>query len=344
MKILQNVPLSQKTTLKLGGRASFFVSIASVGELGEAVSWSRERGLPYFILAGGSNTLFPDSGFDGVVIRIDIRGLWYEKRGDETFVTAGAGEEWDSFVSETVKKNLWGLENLSGIPGSVGATPVQNVGAYGAEVSDCVEWVNVYGVRTRKIKRIKKQGCQFAYRNSWFKGEKGKDFVIVSVCFRLSKKSAPSLSYLDLKDYFKRHKKEPSQDEIRNAVLTIRRRKFPDLSILGTAGSFFKNPIVESGKAGILKKHFPEMPMFLLPSGKTKVSLAWILDKQLHMKGIRQGNVGTFKRQPIVLVRYDGATSSELVAFSEKIQKLVADKVGIKIVPEVTIIKNKIQK
>lgn len=338
MKLLLNVSLREHTTLRVGGPAAFFVSVETLEELREAVLFAEKKELLFFVLGSGSNILFSDTGWSGLVIQMCILGINHEEEGDDVFVIAGAGVLWDTLVQETVEKKLWGLENLSAIPGTVGATPVQNVGAYGAEVSDYIVWVDAYNTKTKKVERISNADCLFSYRNSFFKTVKGKDFIITSVCFKLSKESTPDLSYRDLVNYFKDQSNMPSLLEIREAVIEIRKKKFPDLSVLGTAGSFFKNPIVSSEKMTELKQRFPTMPCFERPNGDRKISLAWILDNVLNLKGHRSGSVGVFENQPLVLVNYGDATEKEITVFVKKIQERVLYEVGINITPEVTIV------
>lgn len=340
MTIKEQVPLRDYTTFKLGGPADFFVSVGSVPELTEALAWANAHALPFFILAGGSNVVFPDEGFRGVVIHVALKGVTFKECGNTSFAITAAGEEWDAFVAQVVEKELWGIENLSAIPGSVGATPVQNVGAYGVEVSNVIEWVDVLNVRTHKVERFNNDACRFAYRDSVFKRAEGKKYIVLHVCFKLSRRPAPQLAYRDVAEYFSGHTHAPALAQIREAIIAIRARKFPDLTHVGTAGSFFLNPIVPAEKAAELRAQFPELPVYPVDDAHAKVSIAWILDRVLGFKGKRSGAVGAYERHVLALVNHGGATADELCAFARDIQQNVFEKTGIKITPEVTIVAN----
>jgi UDP-N-acetylmuramate dehydrogenase len=340
MQIHEGVSLRDHTTFKLGGPADFFVSVQTLEELKKAVQWAHKRGLPFFILGGGSNVVFPDEGYRGLVIRVELKGVVYKEGQDEVLVIASAGEEWDALVGETVERGLWGLENLSAIPGSVGAVPVQNVGAYGVEAKNIIEWVEVFDTETQKVSRLSVAECAFAYRDSIFKHEEGANFVVLRVAFNLSRMSEPLLSYKDVVTYFEETKQEPTLMAIRHAICTIRARKFPKLTEVGTAGSFFKNPIVSSEQAARLKEKYPALPTYDVGES-TKISLAWILDNVLNLKGVCEGNVGTFQEQPLVLVTHTGAFTEELLRFANAVEEKVFAATGVRISPEVNIIRNK---
>ncbi|KKU60121.1 MAG: UDP-N-acetylenolpyruvoylglucosamine reductase [Parcubacteria group bacterium GW2011_GWA2_47_12] len=331
MELLRNVSLAEFTTFRIGGKADYFCVARSVSELQEALAFARERALPVFILGGGTNVLMGDDGFRGLVVRIEICGI--EWGG---VVRVYAGENWDSFVAETVARGLWGLENLSGIPGTVGAAPIQNIGAYGSEVEEVIDWVEVLDRNTGDIQKLSRDECGFGYRDSIFKKSEGKDFIVTRVAFRLRKDGAPNLKYKDLAEFFS-GKKLPTLSDIRRAVLEIRARKFPDLKTHGTAGSFFKNPIISQEKFKELKKRFPELPGFLFKSG-VKVSLAWILDKICGLKGFEKNQTALWKDQPLVLVNQGGASAREISAFADNIARLVREKTGIEIEREVNIV------
>jgi len=252
-------------------------------------------------------------------------------------VEVGAGENWDSFVKEVVDRGLYGVENLSGIPGTVGATPIQNVGAYGTEVSDVLKWVEVFDQESGKVVRLNSAKCRFEYRDSIFKQPEGRRYIVTRVCFRLSASGSPNLSYRDLAEQFADVREEPALAAIRDAVLRIRANKFPDLKEVGTAGSFFKNPIIEEEHGKKLREIHPDMLMFPTRSGRhVKVSLAWILDHVCQMRGVRRGNVGTYERQPLVFITYKGATAAEVHAFAKEIADKVFNETGIVVTPEVT--------
>lgn len=341
MHIQEDVLLAEYTTFKLGGPADFFVSVATAKELQEALVWARQKNVPYVIIGGGSNVLFPDEGFRGLVIHIALKGIKYTQYGTTVLAQAAAGEHWDDFVLETVEKGLWGLENLSLIPGTVGATPVQNVGAYGVEVRDCVTEVHALDTQTDTVRVFSNHECAFSYRDSIFKKDTEKRYIVLSVCFSLSMKAAPKLAYNDLADYFKDRQTQPTLEEIRNAVIAIRKRKFPDLEKIGTAGSFFLNPIITQEKALQLTNTFPNLPIYPVDTQHVKISIAWILDHVLHLKGVRKGTVGLYENHVLALVNYGNATTREVLQFARTIQKNVFECTGVHIIPEVTFVTNK---
>ncbi len=336
MIINKNVDLSPLTTLRVGGFAKYIANIRSEDDLKEALLISEEANIPVFVLGGGSNVLISDSGFGGIVLKIELLGKIFEERNENVFVTVSAGEDWDTFVKETVAKSLWGIENLSGIPGSIGATPIQNVGAYGVEVSDIIEWVEIYDKNERLFKKLNKIECEFSYRSSLLKEES--NFIVTRVCFKLSKNKNLKCEYKDVNYYLKENKiKNPSISDMRKAILYIRSNKFPNLSKVGTAGSFFKNPIITKEEFNNLRKAFEDLPGFDISNGCVKVPLAWILE-ELGWKDVKKGNVGTFIKQPLVLVAYKNATANEIISFAKEIKEDIKDKTGINIYNEVTFV------
>lgn len=333
----ENISLSEHTTFKIGGNARFFFRAKSVEDLKKALAFAKEEKVPFFILGGGSNLLVSDDGFSGVVIKNEILGTTFEESGGSVLVKVGAGENWDEFVGETVEKGFFGLENLSGIPGTVGAAPVQNIGAYGTEVKDTIVSVEVLDFATGEVETISNAECAFQYRDSFFKTSEGKNFIITSVTFRLKKEAPLNLEYKDLKNYFA-GKPTPTLSEVRRAVLEIRSKKFPDLKVFGTAGSFFKNPIISAEKFQELKNKFPELPGFEQPGGLVKISLAWILDHVCQMKGFSKGALALFERQPIVLINSGGAGAQHVDEFAQQVIDSVKEKTGIEVEWEVQYI------
>jgi UDP-N-acetylmuramate dehydrogenase len=337
MEISENVNLKNYTTFKVGGSARYFCLGRSVGDLNTAVSFAREKHLPFFVIGGGSNLLVSEKGFAGLVIKIDIRGVSFSKGNlGEVLATAGAGENWDNFVQLTVDKKLWGLENLSGIPGSVGGTPIQNVGAYGVEVKDVIRSVEVFDGRDGSIKNFSNQDCQFGYRDSFFKTPAGRNFVVTAVSFGLKKTAKPTTGYKDLKEYFlAKAIRTPTLAEVRLAVLEIRSAKFPDLGKIGTAGSFFKNPIIPADQFELLVKKFPGLPGYPTGDGLVKVSLAWILDKVCNLKGCREGGVGLYEKQPLVVVGDGACRGDDIERFAESVISKIKQQTGLAIQWEV---------
>lgn len=333
MTIFEHVSLAPYTTFRVGGEARYFCSVGNIEDLKFALDFARTKGLRVFVLGGGSNVVIGDAGFDGLVIKMEIKGV--ERTGD--LVCAYAGEVWDDLVSQTVLWGMWGLENLSLIPGTVGAAPVQNIGAYGVEAKDSIHSVETVEITTGKVRTFTNAECLFSYRDSFFKSTAGKNLVIVSVTFHLSDLPRPNLEYRDLKEFFANvdSSNMPSQTQIRDAVISIRRKKFPDLSQIGTAGSFWKNPIMPKASYEALKIKYPGMPSFSVDQDHVKVPLAWILDNLCHLKGYARGNVGLFEKQPLVLVAKRGSTAKEIKDFETEVRALVKEKIALDIEPEV---------
>lgn len=339
MEAREFVPLAPYTTFKIGGLARYFCDIRSLAELRDALTLAKEKGLPTFILGGGSNVLIADAGFPGVVLHMMIGGIAWEEKGDTVSVTAGAGVGWDDFVKATVAREYFGVENLSGIPGSVGASVIQNIGAYGAEVSEVVERVEVYDANIGTLRTLSSAECAFGYRNSIWKHEKGKGLIVTGVRFHLRRNGAPNIAYKDLEEFFARTKTtHPTQQEVRDALIAIRSRKFPDLASCGTAGSFFKHPVVGKVEGEAFVQKFPDAPHFDVGGGRVKLSAGWIIDHVLGLRGVRRGKVGTRKEQALALVNYGGASAQEVKAFAREIQDLAAAKANIKLEPEVVFV------
>lgn len=339
MEIEEQVSLKNFTTFGIGGPAYFFTRATKLEDLKEALGFAKQKNLKTFFLGGGSNTLFDDAGFNGLVIKIEFSVIELERTSEGSTLTAGAGESWDVLAAYAVEKNLWGIENLSGIPGTVGGAVVQNIGAYGAALSQTLLWAEVVDSETGEVKKIKNAECAFGYRDSIFKHDAGRH-IIIRAAFKLRSVSAPELSYKDLAERFK--DKEESLSAIRQAVLEIRRGKFPDVSVEGTAGSFFKNPILPADAAEALAKRYPGMPLFPLPeSSGIKVPLAWILDHRhgvMDIQNTRVGGARLFEKQPLVIAAQRGCSSHDVQALANEIQKRVRDELHIEIEPEVHVV------
>lgn len=345
IQIQENVPLAQYTTFKIGGKARYFCVISDAGELRQARAFAEKKNVPIFILGGGSNILVSDEGFPGLVIKNEIKGVFYEKQSDgKTLVTAGAGEDWDTFVADTISHNLGGLENLSGIPGTVGASPVQNIGAYGKEARSTIHSLTAINQTTGEEKVFLYAECDFGYRHSFFKTPAGKKWIIIQVCFLLDSNEAISIEYKDLIAYFSgKDTAKLSRQDVREAVLAIRFAKLPELKSLGTAGSFFKNVTISKEQYEGLKIKWPELPGFpvsTFDSGLStiKIPLAWILDNVCGFKGYRVGEVGVYKNQALVLINYGKGTASDIANLADVMQKKVYEMTGITIEPEVEYI------
>ncbi len=332
-QIKKNILLSSYTTLHTGGVADYLVEVFSKEELKVAFLWAKANTkTPPLILGGGSNVLISDYGYRGLVIINRIKRIVYEVSERVVKLNVGAGETLDEVIRDAVNKEYWGLENLSSIPGSVGATPVQNVGAYGVEVADLIESVTAIHVDTQEEKNFRNEECCFAYRDSYFKTIEGSKWCIVEVVFILKIQPSPRLQYSDLKHL---DNNEVTQENIRNAVIEIRSKKFPDWNEVGTAGSFFKNPIIRNEQYLELKNEYPGIVGYEQENGMVKVSLGFVLDVICGLKGYRKGKIRLFEKQALVLVADDGATAEEINLFANEIEKKVFEKTKIKIEREV---------
>ncbi len=336
--IKENVLLDSFTTLGVGGPARFFVRLSSVNDIKKIESFAKEKKLPLTFIGEGSNVFIPDKGLESVVVKIETKGMeWRDIENDQVEVKVSAGENWDFFVKESVDRGLYGAENLSGIPGTVGAAPIQNIGAYGVEVSDIIYNLEVYDLVKKDFFIFKKEECDFDYRDSFFKKKSGR-FLITSVTMHLSKVRDLKCNYKDLKEKVNGSLNKLTSSDIRDIILDIRFNKFPDKDILGSAGSFFKNPIISNSDFEKLKEKYPEIPFYTIDKSSVKIPLAWILDNVLNLKGVKYGKVGLFKSQPLVLVAYNKATGFEVKKFAEKIKKEVKEKTGIDIEYEVNFL------
>ncbi|MES2668676.1 MAG: UDP-N-acetylmuramate dehydrogenase [Patescibacteria group bacterium] len=332
MTVREHVSLASLTTLRVGGLARFAIDCASEQDVLDAIAFANERGLPLAVLGEGSNVLADDRGYAGVLLLMRIQGIESSEEETSVIVTAGAGVAWDDLVDHAARGQLWGLENLAGIPGTVGASPVQNIGAYGAEAKDTLVSVRVLDLSTQEIRALTNEDCAFGYRDSRFKRKGG--FIILSVSFRLARTGAPALRYKDLAVYSEEHGAPRTPAEVGAMVRAIRAKKFPDLREHGTAGSFFKNPTISTEAFEALRRKDERLPGFPNENG-VKVPLAFVLDKLLGLRGFTEGNVSLFQEQPLVLVTRDGATSSEVDSFAKRIEARVLEATGISIEREV---------
>ncbi len=341
MKIVEHVSLTSLTTFKVGGDARYVLACESVEDIQGALAFIRERSLSWYVLGGGSNVLASDSGYEGVILQLKNTEVTFSSTDtarESCVVVVGAGVSWDALVSKTVAEGLWGLENLAGIPGSVGAAPVQNIGAYGADVSDTLLYVDAFDTKTDALVRLTKDECVFGYRNSLFKEDPA--YIIVRVAFQLSKIPTPRIQYADLLALREQGRVLDTSLQIAEAVREVRSKKFPDLHITGTAGSFFKNPTISSEAFSLLKAQYPELPGF--PSSEDasviKIPLGWILDHVLNLRGYTKGQVRLFEKQALVLVAEHGATTEEINAFAKEVETKVFSATGIKIEREVRML------
>ncbi len=346
--IRDGVPLAPFTTLELGGPARHFVEAPDEAAVTEALRWADGRRLPVAILGGGSNMVVSDAGFDGLVVRIATRGVRFELSGGGAEVTAAAGEPWDALVAESVGRGLGGLECLSGIPGLVGATPIQNVGAYGQEVAETIRSVRVLERGTWQTRQLSPEACGFGYRDSTFKHEPTR-FVVLAVTFGLVPGAAPVVRYRELAESLAgAGQAAPTLAEARAAVLALRAGK----SMLVAAGdpnrrsvgSFFTNPIVEAAEAAAVALRAgadgASMPRWPAGdgAGRVKLSAGWLIERSGVAKGLRRGPVGVSSAHALALVHHGGGTTAELIALAREIREAVRRRFGVTLVPEPTFV------
>jgi UDP-N-acetylmuramate dehydrogenase len=340
LRIQENVSLAPFTTLKIGGKARFFARAHSEDEIVHAFELARELSVPTFILGGGSNILVSDNGFPGLVLQIALSGISQVEDDSHVFVTAKAGEEWDEFVEYCVGQDLAGVECLSGIPGFVGATPIQNVGAYGQDVSETIRSVRVLSRETGHIRTLDNSDCGFSYRTSIFNTTDKNKYVMLSVTFRLKKNGVGSLKYADLQKYFAGQKEEPTLADIRNAVIAIRAAKSMVIDEKDpnsrSAGSFFKNPEVSAEKFAEIEQIAAgqKVPHYQMPDDKLKIPAAWLIEKSGFHKGYTMGNAGISENHTLALINKGNAIAADILALVAVIKQKVAEHFGITLAPE----------
>ncbi len=338
MQIKNNLSLKPFNTFNVEAKAKYFAEVNDINELKELLCTKKYSSENLLILGGGSNILFTKD-FDGIVIKLNSAEI---KRVSETkdsiFIQVDAGVEWDSLVQYTIDYNISGIENLSLIPGNVGATPIQNIGAYGVEVKELIESVNFISLENFNEKTFSNEECDFGYRNSIFKNVLKNKIVITSVVFKFSKENYVNLEYAPLKKYFdEKNEAEITSKDVREAVISIRESKLPNPKEIGNAGSFFKNPIITKEKYEKLKVEYPDLNGYPESYSDIKISAGWLIEK-CGLKGKRIGDVGVHEKQALVIVNYGTATGLEIVEFSKMIKNEVESRFNIKIINEVNII------
>lgn len=338
MNIQENISLKQYNTFGIDVAAKYFCEVASIDELRELLASEIASSEKKLVLGGGSNLLFTNF-FDGLIIRNNLKGIHIVEENDEyVFVKSGAGEIWHELVLWSIHKNLGGIENLSLIPGFVGAGPIQNIGAYGSELKDVFHELETINIETGVPRSFSHADCNFGYRDSIFKNKLKNQCIITSVTLRLSKHPVLNTSYGAIENELKNMSVEkPSVKAISDAVIKIRQSKLPDPSVIGNAGSFFKNPEVTKEKFQLLKSAYEKVAAYGLPNGNVKLAAGWLIE-QCGWKGKIIGNTGSHKDQALVLVNYGNATGSEIYELSQKIQQSVKEKFGVEIETEVNII------
>jgi len=335
MLLREQVPLGPLTTFGIGGPARWFVEADTEESLVEAVRFAREGNLAFFVLGGGSNVLASDEGFPGLVLRVGLRGIQQEANR----FRAAAGEDWDSFVGHAVALGFGGIECLAGIPGTVGGTPVQNVGAYGQEVSTTIVSVRVLDLKSLAFSELPAAACAFGYRRSIFNTSHQGRFVVTRVEYRLRNGAFPVISYPDLKRYFQGRAQPPTLEQAAAAVREIRRGKgmllVPGEEDCRSAGSFFKNPVVaESRYEAVSAVAGYPAPRFTAARGFVKIPAAWLLEESGFRKGFVMGNAGISSRHTLALINRGGATAKEILALRDWIVGSVEKKFGIQLEPE----------
>lgn len=331
----QNKSLRTYNTFGIDVKAQQFAVINTEAELGELMQ-KRDHSLPFLVLGGGSNVLFTKD-FDGLVIKMNLSGIEVAEAGDEVLVTAGAGVVWNDCVQFCVQRGYGGIENLTLIPGTVGASPIQNIGAYGVEIKDVFETCRAYELATGAFRHFSHKECRFGYRESIFKNELKGQYIITSVTFRLQKKPVLHIGYGAIADELRNRRiDKPGIADVSAVVADIRVSKLPDPSTIGNAGSFFKNPVIEAAQFEALLSAFPAMVHYPTPAGKVKIAAGWLIE-QCGFKGVVSGHTGTWKNQALVLVNHGGATGSEVYDFSEYIIEEVHARFGIRLEREVNI-------
>ncbi len=342
MVITENVPLAPLTTLKVGGPARYFVEATTIAEVSEAVEFSRSRSLPFFVLGGGSNLVIADAGWPGLVLKVGITGINHRHGHDQVVFEAGAGEDWDKFVGLVVAHNIAGLECLSGIPGNVGGTPVQNVGAYGQEVANTIESVLALDLKDGQLHELCNEACGFSYRTSIFNTAERGRYIILQVNYVLKHGGEAYIAYADLKKYFAGWNEKPTLANTRDAVRKIRAGKGMLITAgdddCRSAGSFFKNPILSADQyAGLTARAATknlQIPSYPALDAQKKVSAAWLVEHSGFSRGYGDGPVGISRKHALAIVNRGNATAADIVALKEYIQGRVHEIWDIVLEPE----------
>jgi UDP-N-acetylmuramate dehydrogenase len=346
MEIQENIALAPLTTLRVGGSARYFARAASVEDVEAAVSFAEDRNLPVFVLGGGSNVLVSDSGWPGLVLQIGISGIDHTHERETIRLIVGAGEDWDSLVAFCVTRNLAGIECLSGIPGSVGATPIQNVGAYGQEVSQTIASVLVFDLSRKEVREMDAADCEFGYRSSIFNTRDRGRCIILRVTYELRHGEPPSLRYADLQNYFAARNEAPTLAEVRKAILEIRASKgmliTPGDPDNHSAGSFFKNPVLTTTQFDDLQQKAGErnlqVPSYPALSQQKKISAAWLVENSGFAKGYVKDRAGISSKHALAIINRGGATAGEIIALRDQIQQRVEQHWGIKLEAEPVLV------
>jgi len=336
-RITEDAALDHRNTLRVAARARWLVELEDAARLPQALAHPALRDLPLLVLGEGSNVLFTGD-FDGVVLAMATRGVLVESEGEVTRIAVAAGERWDDFVRWSLGQGYAGLENLILIPGTVGAAPIQNIGAYGTEVAEFIESVEAWDRERGAVVSLDREACAFAYRDSLFKHE-AERYIVTAVRFALPRSREMNLAYAGIGEELERMGiTTPTPFHVAEAVVHLRTRKLPDPAVIGNAGSFFKNPQVDADTAATLKREYPGMPQWQVHDGHTKLSAAWLIES-CGFKGLREGDAGISNRHALVLVNHGHASGSELWALAQRVREGVQARFGIALQPEPKVIR-----
>lgn len=336
MLFLENISLKPYHTFGIDYNTKYLVTVDSISELTEFLKNDWKNYPLKMILGGGSNVLFT-SAYDGLILRPEIKGIeLLEENSREVLVRVMCGEVWDSFVSYCVEHGWGGIENLSRIPGNAGACPIQNIGAYGVEVKETIQWVECLEPETLKQIFFKNDECEFGYRSSIFKSKVKGKYLVTAVVFKLQKEPVLKTRYADVERELEKYETRDIKS-VRAAISSIRSRKLPDPAYIGNAGSFFKNPVIKTSHYQNLKKQYPGLPVFIQSDTEVKIPAAWLIENS-NYKGVREGNVGTSPNQPLVIVNYGEASGMEIVVFARQIQDKVRELYDINLEMEVNVV------
>lgn len=336
LEIQENVSLQGFNTLALNVSARYICEINTAEQIPAAFEFADQHQLPVLILGGGSNVVITGN-FSGLVVKMSLSGIDINEQGDTVFVTAEAGENWHHLVTECLHSGYYGIENLALIPGSVGAAPIQNIGAYGVELSDVLQSVSGWDRRNKKWGQLDKNQCGLAYRDSVFKRQQKDNFVITTVTLKLSKQASTKNSYQALQKSLQQQAiSQPTPQQIADTVIAVRRRKLPDPAELANVGSFFKNPVVSEEQAEQLLSDFPDMVQYPQDDG-VKLAAGWLLE-QAGWKGKRMGAVGMHDQQSLVLINYDQGNGDDVIELANAIKNDILDTFGVQLTIEPTVI------
>ncbi len=345
MRILENVPLAPMTTFQVGGPARYFAEVTTAGEVQQAVDWGMAQSRPLFVLGGGSNLVIADRGFPGLVLKIAIGGIERREEYAKQVFEAGAGVVWDDLVAQSVAEDCAGLECLSGIPGAVGGTPVQNVGAYGQEVSQTISEIQVLDLRDGQFRTLCNEACGFSYRSSIFNSEERGRFIILRVTYALERGGSPTVAYRDVRELLASRGSQgrTTVADVRHAVREIRSSKamliVPGDEDARSAGSFFKNPVLAPANYQrlddlALRSTGSHIPSYPAPGQQFKVPAAWLVENAGFRKGTTRGHVAISRKHALAIVNRGGATAADIISFKNEIQRAVLETFDVQLTPE----------